>query len=111
MQSVRAAAHSLARILGRTLPRTPAADTHLTVQQASDRFKQLRQRDALQPRSDRPSMSYPAMVIGFLQVCTPHGVHGWSLGQAVRRYSGLCMSSTKAVTRGFPRRRTDALLH
>ena len=72
MQLFQAGVRKLAQTLGRTLPRTHAADIRLTVQQASDTLKQLRQRDALQPKMEAPSMRYPAMVIGFLHpmVCT-----------------------------------------
>ncbi len=71
MQSFRAAARDLGSILGRTLLRSPATDTRLTVQQASDTLKQLRQRDEVQSGAGGHSMRYPAMVIGFLQVCIP----------------------------------------
>ncbi len=91
MQLLRAAARNLAFSLKRTLQWPPAADTRLTVQQASGTLKQLRQRDALQPRSDRPGMRYPAMVIGFLQARTPWRAQLRMRSPVVRRCSGLCV--------------------
>ena len=72
MQVFQAAVRKLAQTLRRASPRMPAADTRLAVQQAGDTLKQLRRRDEVQSAAaGGQSMRYPAMVIGFLQACTP----------------------------------------